>query len=117
VHVAGGLHVWRFTPVARPDDAAWQGRTVWEDFRIVAPNAGAAILLASRYDEELKGLSVSGSQDRQQLASGLEDARLYRVDVCEDDPVVGPAGTVVLALRAGQSRGLANEPSRQERKN
>jgi len=113
----GDLHVWQFTPVARPDDPAWQGRTIWEDFRIVAPTVGTAMLLASRYDEKLKGLSTEDSQDRQQLRSGLEDARLYRIDrVYGAEPVDAPTGTVVRAQKSGPSLGMVNTPEYQERK-
>ena len=94
------LHVWQFTPVARADDPTWQGRTMWEDFRIVAPTSGVALLLAARYDEQSKNLSVADSQDGQQLRSGLEDPRLYRIDqIGEADASESPTGTVIRASR------------------
>ena len=89
-------YVWRFTPVARPDDPAWQGREIWADFQIVAANAGEAILLASRQDELLRGRSTSDSQDLQQLRSGFEDSLLYRVDRMDVvEASEQPPGTVV----------------------
>ena len=94
------LHVWQFTPVARADDPTWQGRTMWQDFRIVAPTSGVAILLAARYDEQSKHLSVADSQDGQQLRSGLENPRLYRVDqISEADATKTPTGTIIRADR------------------
>jgi hypothetical protein len=90
------LFVWRFTPVARRDDPAWQGRPIWTDLRIVAATAGEAILLASRYDQAERGLSNEGPADRQQRRSGLEDPLLYRCDRLH--PATSPdmsRGTVV----------------------
>jgi hypothetical protein len=90
------LYIWRFTPVAAPDDPAWQSRDIWADFTIVAATAGEAILLAARHDELEHGRNVEDSQDRQQLRSGLEDPLLYRLDRLEPaDPLETPRGTVI----------------------
>ena len=86
------LYVWKFTPAARPDDPAWQGRTIWADFRIVAATAGEAILLASRHD------AAWGSNHAHEPArrSGLEDPWLYRLDRLHPvDAGECPRGTVV----------------------
>jgi hypothetical protein len=77
------LFIWRFTPVARPDDPAWQGRAIWSDLRVVAPTAGAAILVAGRHYQEAHGIDTEASQDRQQVRSGFEDVKLYRLDRLE----------------------------------
>jgi hypothetical protein len=91
-------HVWRLTPVARPDDPTWQGRRIWSQLDIIAASVGEAILLAARYDEQEAGRDTTDSQDRQQLRSGFEDERLYRADRLEDAPPVGAvAGQVILA--------------------
>jgi hypothetical protein len=89
-------YIWRFTPVAKPEDPAWQGRRIWADFQIVAATAGEAVLLASQQDELLGGRSVRDSQDLQQLRSGFEDSVLYRVDRMDVvAPSEQPPGTVV----------------------
>jgi hypothetical protein len=91
-------HVWRLTPVARPDDPTWQGRRIWTQLDIVAATVGEAILLAARYDEDQGGRDTADSQDRQQLRSGFEDERLYRADRLDDAPPDGAqAGQVILA--------------------
>jgi hypothetical protein len=74
------LFIWRFTPVARPDDPAWQGRSIWSELRVVAPTAGAAILVAGRHYQSALGIDTEASQDRQQVRSGFEDVKLYRLD-------------------------------------
>jgi hypothetical protein len=90
------LYLWKFAPIARPDDPAWQGRQIWADFRIVAATAGEAIWLASRHDHAERGISVERAQDRQQLRSGLEDPRLYRLDRLQPvDSARLPRGTVI----------------------
>lgn len=86
------LYLWQFTPVARRDDPAWQGRPVWTDLQIVAATAGEAILLASRYDQAERGLS---GQERR---SGLEDPLLYRCDRMHPAPPEYVRGTVVFAV-------------------
>jgi hypothetical protein len=94
------LFLWKFTPVARPDDPTWQGRDIWSNYQIVAATAGEAILLASRSDEQEKGRSVEASQDRQQLRSGFEDPLLYRLDRIDAvDPNKLSRGTVVATER------------------
>jgi hypothetical protein len=91
-------HVWRLTPVARPDDPTWQGRRIWSQLDIIAASVGEAILLAARYDEGKAGRDTADSQDRQQLRSGFEDERLYRADRLEDAPPASAvAGQVILA--------------------
>jgi hypothetical protein len=96
--------LWRFTPVASPNDPTWQGRKVWSYLEIVAATSGEAILLAARYEETQAGRSTVDSQDHQQLRSGFEDERLYRVDRLEASP---PAGSV-----AGQVIGASTHPNR-----
>lgn len=88
------LAVWRITPVAAPSDAAWQGRFIWKELRIIAASAGAALYEAGLHARQVRGVSDQQSQDHQQFRSGLADAKLYRVDRTSDE-VTGPAGTVV----------------------
>ena len=91
-------HLWRLTPVARPDDPTWQGRRVWSELQIVAGSAGEALLLAARYDLEQAGEQTRDSQDRQQLRSGFEDEHLYRLDRLDSPtPHDASAGDVTLA--------------------
>ena len=93
------LYLWQFTPVARQDDPAWQGRSVWTNLQIAAATAGEAILLASRYDQAERGLSDQDSLDRQQRRSGLEDPLLYRCDRLHSAPPDLVRGAVVFAVR------------------
>lgn len=88
------LAVWRITPVANPEDGAWQGRSIWKDLQIVAATAGAALLEADRHFEAARGVSENLSLDGQQVRSGFSDTKLYRIDRT-NTPVSGPSGTVV----------------------
>jgi len=88
------LAVWRITPVAHPSDGAWQGRTIWQELRIVAATAGGAMYEAGRHASSVQGLTDECSQDRQQARSGFADQKLYRVDRTRE-AVTGPAGTVL----------------------
>lgn len=88
------LAVWRITPVANPEDGAWQGRVIWKELRIIAASAGAAMFEAGRHANAARGISDARSQDYQQARSGFGDEKLYRVDRTSA-PVTGPAGTVV----------------------
>ena len=88
------LAVWRITPVANPEDGAWQGRVIWKELRIIAASAGAAMFEAGRHANAARGISDGRLQDNQQARSGFGDEKLYRVDRTSA-PVTGPAGTVV----------------------
>lgn len=74
------LATWKFTPVARTDDPAWQGRPIWSELNVVAATAGAAILAAERHYERSGGFTDQDSQDGQQSNPGFGDVKLYRVD-------------------------------------
>lgn len=50
---------------------------------MLAPTPGAAILAAERHYEKTRGISAQDSQDRQQVRSGFEDIKLYRMDRIE----------------------------------
>ena len=88
------LAVWRITPVANPEDGAWQGRVIWKELHIIAASAGAAMFEAGRHANAARGISDGRSQDNQQARSGFGDEKLYRVDRTSA-LVTGPAGTVV----------------------
>lgn len=86
--------VWRITPVAHPQDGAWQGRSIWKELQIVASTAGEALLEADRHYEAAHGIRDALSLDRQQVRSGFSDTKLYRVDRT-GTPASAPSGTVV----------------------
>ncbi len=73
------LHRWKFTPVAAPADTWWQGREIWNDLEVVAATAGQARLEAERLFliEWAKTQPLRAEQD---ISSGFDDPRLYRVD-------------------------------------
>lgn len=90
------LHVWRFTPVAEPDEPAWQGRAIVKRLEIIASSAGQAILAAARWDEAETGRDPSPfAQDKQDRRSGFDDEKLYRVDQLDLAPSGLRAGDVI----------------------
>lgn len=92
------LNLWRLSPVAQPNDPSWQGRRIWSELQIVAGAAGQALLLAARFDFEQAGIRTPDSQDQQQLRSGFEDERLYRLDRLDAPaPEGSSAGDIVSA--------------------
>jgi hypothetical protein len=60
----------------------------------VAATAGEAMREAGRHACTVRGISNSDSPDGQQVRSGFEDAKLYRVDRTAD-AVTGPSGMVL----------------------
>lgn len=93
-----GTYLWRLSPVARPDDPTWQGRRIWSELQIVAISSGEALILAARFALGQANEHTRGSQDRQQLRSGFEDERLYRIDRLDTRPPCSAlSGHVMLA--------------------
>jgi hypothetical protein len=95
------LFIWRFTPVARPDDPAWQGRAIWSELRVAAATPGAAMIAADRHYQAAQGLSSELSQDRQQVRPGFEDIKLYRLDRLDELDAPPSDNPVLFERRAG----------------
>lgn len=74
--MTGHLAVWRITPVANPEDGAWQARVTWKKLQIVASTASGALLEAGRHFDAERGISGAVSLDGQQVRSGFFNVRL-----------------------------------------
>ena len=77
--------VWKFTPVAHPEDPRWQGRQIARTLYVEAPTSAEAIVAAQSWDTR----DVTGRVGNESAHdhSAFADEKLYRVDRAGDDEI------------------------------
>lgn len=71
------MPLWSFQPVACPCDSRWQGRRIWQEVVVRAPNAAFARLTARQLDEPPVRRRLGN--ETHCFRSGFEDEKLYWV--------------------------------------
>ena len=72
------MKLWKFTPVARPDDPRWLGHTPVRTLFVAAESASEACVVASRDDVPARQGRVGNESGHSHSRFG--DEKLYRVD-------------------------------------
>lgn len=81
------MPLWKFVPIARPDDPTWQDRPVWYDRIVRAETAAEARVQAARYNRDPTDLLAD--LEKADLGGGFLSEKLY--EVYELDPAEAAA--------------------------
>ena len=116
------MPLWRFVPIADPNDSHWQDRQIWGDVVVRAPSAAMARVLADAAEERRVRGAVGN--ETKSFRGGFADANLYWVERLSDGETkthggaAGPDGVVAkgtpretsLSIQAGARAGRQNVP-------
>lgn len=99
------MPLWRFTPVAGPEDSRWLSHPHYEEVVVAAPTPGEALSAAGEFEKRETAPEGVGNESVP-FRPGLTDEKLYRVDRLPDEEAQafefdGDAPAVLAARRRG----------------
>lgn len=96
------LKIWKFTPVARPDDARWLGHRPVRALYVAAESPAMARVIAARADVPPSQGKVGNESGHSHSRFG--DEKLYRVDAASEEDLQHLPGVPARASVIGERR-------------